>query len=175
MSTIDLSPILTPILQVVGIGLAGLAAALIQRALARVNISITDAQRQQLEDAAAKSLQAGIGLMTDRIRAKGWDHPEVQNGAVAAAANYAIAKFPAALAAVGIDVSNPQQARAQLDGILNRKFPEEATKAAASPVTPPAPAMPAPSVAGALTANTVATRENTAATEAATNASTPSA
>jgi len=140
---IDLSTIETQTLQALGIVLMAGLGWVMQRVLARLEISLSDAQKAEMEDVAGKALTYGITQAQGRIKAEGWDSVSVKNAVVATAASYAVAQFPGAMANAGFDISTPSAASAtagKLTGILTRKFPEMVTAAAASPATPPAPA-----------------------------------
>jgi hypothetical protein len=147
---IDLSTIESQLLQALGIVLMAGLGWVMQRVLARLKISLSDAQKAEMEDVAGKALTYGITQAQTKIKAQGWDSINVKDTVVATAAGYMVAQFPGAMANAGFDISTPQAAHettGKLMGILTRKFPEMATVAAASPATPPAPASIVPAVA----------------------------
>jgi hypothetical protein len=140
----DLTSVETQLLQALGVILLAIAIAAGRVILKKLNIQLTDAQKAELEDVAAKSVTAGIVKSQDLIREKGWDHADVKNVVVAHAIDYAIQKFPDAMARSGIDADKPVQSAEKLADLMERKFPEAATAAAASPVTPLDPASTPP-------------------------------
>lgn len=147
---IDLSTIETQLLQALGIALMAGLGWVMQRVLARLKISLSDAQKAEMEDVAGKALTYGITQAQAKIKAQGWDSVNVKDAVVATAASYAVAQFPGAMANAGFDISTDEAAietAGKLTGILTRKFPEMVTVAATSPATPPAPASIVPAAA----------------------------
>ena len=147
---IDLSTIESQLLQALGIVLMAGLGWVMQRVLARLKISLSDAQKAEMEDVAGKALTYGITQAQAKIKAQGWDSVNVKDTVIATAAATAVAQFPGAMANAGFDISTPAAASATADKltvILTRKFPEMAAKAAASPATPPAPASIVPAEA----------------------------
>lgn len=136
---VDLSSLEQQALQVLGAVILGIGIVAGKRFLAWMNYKVTDAQKLEMEDVTGKALQYGISKTTDMIKARGWDHPDVKSQVIAEALEYAKDKFPGALARAGIDTTDPLATAQQMSGILERKFPEAATVAVASPVTPPHP------------------------------------
>lgn len=105
----------------------------------------TDASAQQVaafDGALGKALQFGVTASEDLIRAKGWDHVDVKSQVVGIALNTMVARFPGALAAVGLsaNLGDPANQKAIQDA-LQRALPAAFTVAAASPATPPAPSL----------------------------------
>ena len=137
--TFDLTGIETQILTGVGIAIGGMLIAFGQRLLAWMNVKLSVAQKAELEDNAGKALAFGISQAQHEIAAKGWDHIDVKDHVLAAATAYAIDKFPDSLARVGVDTSKPIEATQKLADVMERKFPEAVTVAAASPATPEVP------------------------------------
>lgn len=139
-TTIDLSPILTPILQAVGIAAGAIITAVVSWVLAKFGNKLSAQTRAQIGDnldsMAMKSISAAVMASQDKIKSLGWDHPQVQSQIVAIGAQYAISKFTATLAQAGIDPSTPQGAQAVHD-LVNRALPAGTAAAAASPTTPP--------------------------------------
>ncbi len=138
MSTFDLSGVQAQLLQTLAIVVLGVLVAIGRLVLKKLNISLTDDQKSELEDVASKSLTWGITQSEALIKAKGWDHIAVKNAVVAAAIGYAIEKFPDAMKRSGIDTSNPAAAAEKLSGVMNRVLPNAVAQAADSPATPPA-------------------------------------
>jgi hypothetical protein len=143
-TTIDISQILTPLLQVICTALVAVLIWASERAIAWLNVKMSAAhlevsasQTAQFDDAIRKSMTFGLGQMHEKIQALGWDHPTVKSSAVALALDYATAHFPGALAAVGIDIKNPTATAAFVTAALNRSFPAVAKTVADSPATPP--------------------------------------
>jgi hypothetical protein len=140
--------ILTDLIEVAGLvilSVGGAFAAIIAAKLRqKYGIEVSAAQQAQIEDVAKKAVTWGITESTRAIAQKGWDHPEVHNAIVQQAADYAIAKFPDAMANAGLDISTPAARSATAanlaNGIMQRVLPDAMSTAAASPATPPAPA-----------------------------------
>jgi uncharacterized protein with gpF-like domain len=146
--TLDLSQIEQQILMLIaGLILAILTVAA-KRFMSWLGIKQTDAQMAQLDDVAGKALTYGVTQAQATIKAKGWDHVDVKDQVVATAAQYAVQKFPDALKGAGIDTTSVNAAANDLQGVLQRKFPEVAAVMVTSPATPPGPpplaAVPAP-------------------------------
>lgn len=114
----DLSTLEADFLQ----GLAGLVLMfllyLMQRGSAWLKIKLSDAQKAEMEDVAAKALTWGVTQSETLIKAKGWDHAEVQNAVVAAATRYAVTKFPDAIKRTGLDLSNPEATAASIQDVM---------------------------------------------------------
>lgn len=141
MTAIDLSPILTPVLTVVGIALASVATWAIGRLGQKLGIQANGAAMQNLDSAATKAVQAAVMATQDQIRAKSWDHPDVQNALVAYGAQYLVTQFAGTLAQSGIDPST-SAGSAAIANIVTRALPAGVAVAAASPVTPPVTSSP---------------------------------
>jgi hypothetical protein len=96
---IDFGPLFTlvvwPTLSVVFLALAGVIAARIQK---KFGIEV---DKKTIETA----VQAGLQLAQSKVASSNINSVTVQNGIVAAAANYAIAHVPDALKNIGVDVS----------------------------------------------------------------------
>lgn len=146
-TAIDLSPILTPILQAVGIAAGAIITAFVSWALAKWGGKL-DAQTkaqigENLDSVAMKAISAGVMASQQEIKDRGWDHTVTQSKIVAEGADYAIRKFSATLNQAGIDPTTPAGAQAVHD-LINRALPAGTAAAAASPTTPPVPAAPTP-------------------------------
>ena len=138
--TVDLSPVLTPLMQLAGLGLMVVGGVVLRRLAAKLGLDANSTIAKQLDDALDKSIAAGAMSASDMIKSRGWDHPEVKNVVVASAARYLAAQWPGLLKKAGIDVNNPAYARERIAALLTRAFPTAMAPIAASPVTPPAPA-----------------------------------
>lgn len=136
---IDLTQIEQQLLQIIAIIILTILGFIGKRILAWMGIKLSDAGKAELEDAVGKSLTYGLAKSTDLIKAKGWDHADVKNKTIQEGLAYVLAKFPDAMARAGIDSNNPVEVFQKLSGLMERKFPEAVTLAAASPATPPAP------------------------------------
>lgn len=134
-STIDLTPVLTPLIQIAGIALATLAGWVLTRLAQKFGIQGNTASMQNIDDAAMKSIQAAVMASQQTIALKGWDHVQTQNQLVAIAATY-MPKFKTTLAQAGIDPGT-EQGKASIRDIITRALPAGVTQAAASPTTPP--------------------------------------
>ena len=141
----DLSPIEQPIIALAGVVVTAAAGWLAQRVAAYLGIKKNDAAMQSFDAALTRAVQAGASGAQGLIKQKGWDHVDVKNAVIAAAAPIAIARFAPALASIGLDPSDPHGATtAYVTAELNRVFPTAMTGVAASPVTPPTPPATAP-------------------------------
>lgn len=146
--SVDLSPILSTLIQLGAIALMALGGVAIQRLATKLGLDARGAVAQQLDDALNKSIAAGAMSASEVIRERGWDHPVVKNLVVGGAAQYLALKWPDLLKKAGIDAGNPAYARDEILALLNRAYPTAMAPIAASPVTPPA----TPAVAAATTA-----------------------
>jgi hypothetical protein len=136
-SSIDISPITNALLAVAGTALLAVGTWAVGRAARWMNLQSNATAVSAFDDALGKALAAGLQSSSALIAQKGWDHIDVKNATLAAAAPILVAKFPDALKGVGIDVSDPSQTAAKVTAALDRAFPAAVTKAAASPATPP--------------------------------------
>lgn len=133
--TLDLTPILTPLLQLAGIALAAGATWAVGRAASYFHISAQNTAIQAFDDALVRSIHAGAGAAADAIKANGYDHVDVQSQIVAWAAPYAMEKFGPALKNIGLDPNDPAATTRYITDELNRVFPAAITLYAASPAT----------------------------------------
>lgn len=153
MTSIDISTIETQILQAVGIVVASAIGWGVKRWLDKMGIEETQAQTATFDDMGRKVLDYAISKAQDKIAANGWDHVQTKGEIIAVAAQQAIAKFPDAMKAVGIDPAAPGATEALVDGLLTRQFPDRMAVAAASPATPPVAAAPPQVVVVPVAAN----------------------
>ena len=137
--TVDLSPLLSSLVQVGALALMALGGVAIQRLSTKLGLDAHAALTKQLDDALNKSIAAGAMDATSLIKARGWDHPDVKSAVLASAAAYLMAMWPGLLKSAGIDLGNPAYAQAKIAALLTRAFPAAMTPIAASPATPPAP------------------------------------
>jgi hypothetical protein len=138
-TTAYFDPIIQTVLQGLAVAIAGGIIWLIKRGLAYLGLKISADQADAYSDALTKLVQSGAAkLDNDVIVAKGWDHVDVKNATIANALNGAAAKFPEALAGVGLDPAAPDF-NAKLQAGLERVYATAMIPVAASPVTPPAP------------------------------------
>jgi hypothetical protein len=135
---VDLSPVITPLLSVVGIALATAATWALTKLGQKWGIDKNTAVMANLNTAAMNGISAAVMAAQQQIKAKGWDHPEVQNALVATAASYVADKFPDTLAKAGLDPSTTQ-GQQDIRDLVTRALPAGVAAAAASPTTPPVP------------------------------------
>lgn len=149
MTSIDLSPILTPVLQVVGIALAAFAAWALKNLAQKLGIQANSAALANIDAAAAQAIQTGVMASQDVIKAKNWDHVDTQNAIIASAATALVETGSKALSDFGIDPSTPAGAAAVTE-LVTRALPAGVAVAAASPTTPPVPDDQKPTVQSLL-------------------------
>lgn len=143
MSVVDLSPILTPLLQVAGIALGMIGAWVLTRLAQKLGVQKNGVAMQNLDDAAMKSIQSAVMATQPVIKQLGWDHPSTQSQMVAMAGNYLAGKFQQTLKQSGIDPATPD-GQAKIKDLITRALPVGVAVAAASPTTPDKPATAAP-------------------------------
>ena len=103
-------------------------------------LQINASQIAQFDDALSKSITFGVTAAQSAIKAKGWDHIDVQNQVLGTALNYAVTNFPTALAGVGLSANTGDPHNLEtIKNALKRAFPDAMAKASASPATPPTP------------------------------------
>lgn len=142
-TAIDLSPVLTPILQVIGIAAGTIVTAFVSWALAKWGGKLSAETKAQLtanlDDAAMKAISAGVMASQVEIKAKGYDHVDVQNKIVLESTRYFIEKFQDRLKVIGADPSTPEGQK-NIHDLINRALPAGVAAVATSPTTPAAPA-----------------------------------
>lgn len=137
---VDISGIETDVLQALAGVLLGFGIWLIKVLAAHFSQVISSAQVQAWDDALNKLLALGFSKSNELIKDKGWDHVDVKNAVIGVAASEAASKFPAALKGVGINPTNlTAVAETKIQDALTRAYPNAASSAAYSVVTPPAP------------------------------------
>jgi hypothetical protein len=141
--TVDLTPIITPLLSLAGLGVSAFGMYALQRVAAKFNIQISSTQLNNLNASLIKAIAAG-GMAAESMAAvKGWDHPDVKNAVVAGALQFLADHADVALKQAGLDpVANASTITAHLQALLPTALPA----VAASPVTtngpPPVPPRP---------------------------------
>jgi hypothetical protein len=140
---VDVSPVVQSVIGLCAVALTVLGGIALQVVAAKWKVQLSASQSAEFDAALSKALTYGATTADAEIRAKGWDHPDVKNAVVATALTYAVAKFPDAIAAVGLstDLTNPTNV-ATITAALQRALPAAMLTASASPATPPAPATP---------------------------------
>jgi hypothetical protein len=144
---VDISPLTNAAMQILGwvvLAVGGILVTLISLKLNTwLGVKITAGNQAAFNAALNHSVTFGITQAEGAIKAKGWDDPTVKNVVLATALSAVTAKFPDALAAVGItgDLNSPANV-ALVQEALQRALPAAALTASASPSTPPAPTPP---------------------------------
>jgi hypothetical protein len=133
---LDLSPIISALLQLAATAILGAGSYAIPRIVRWLGLKESAQARAALDSALHKAVTYGLQQSQTLIKEKGWDHPEVRDAALAEAANYMTNRFADTLKAVGTDVAKPEAVDA-VRGALERAFPGAAADAADSPATPP--------------------------------------
>lgn len=132
---IDLSAIETELLQALGIVLTTVIIWGIRTIIAHLKIKNASQIQDALDDAAMKGISFAVMQTQQEIKAKGWDHPTVQNALIAQGATYVATKFPDMLANAGVDPTTVEGRKAISD-LVTRALPAGTAAAAASPTTP---------------------------------------
>lgn len=140
-TTAYLDPIIQTVLQVMAMAIASVAIWAITRVAQHFGLKVSAEQSAQFDGALTKLVQSGVAKANDLIEAHGWDHVAVKNATIAGAMTGAAAKFPDALAGVGLSPDDPAFGQ-KLREALERIYPAAMAEVAASPATPPAPAPP---------------------------------
>lgn len=132
----DISGLINELLQ--GLGVVVLAVLLLagKVAVQWMGLKLTADQASTLDTVAGNALDWAISRASTEIAAKGWDHPAVKSGILAAALGYAQDNAAAGLRKAGIDTSTRLASATALAPVLERSFSHAVTKAAASPATP---------------------------------------
>lgn len=130
VSTIDLSPILTPALQLGGLILTGIASWALTLVAAHFKVSTNSALFQNLLSAIDRGISYGQQVAQTKADALG--KITTQNAVVAEAANYVVSKMPSTMAALGIT-------QAHVADLVLAKLPANPTPAQAQAAAAPAP------------------------------------
>jgi hypothetical protein len=128
-----------PLLAALSVTIASLLTAALAKWLSRLGIDLSQAQKNELQDAAIKALQWAVMKAIPLIAQLGWAHPDVRKSVIFDAAQYMKEKFPDTVkrSAKQNDINEEQIDTALLQPILTRLVPQVFTEAAASPATPP--------------------------------------
>lgn len=99
-TTIDLAPVLTPLIQIAGIALAGVVTWLAGRAATYFHVSTQNALLQRVVDIADRGIAYGQQVVTEKVAAGA--KVDVKNAVLAEATNYVLTKAPDAVASLGM-------------------------------------------------------------------------
>lgn len=99
-TTIDLAPVIEPILQVAGVLLAGVLMWGAKKGADFFKIKLSDSHRAVLQDAIDRGVSFGVGKAKKQL--EGGVRIDVKHEAVAMAANYVLARTPDALNHFGV-------------------------------------------------------------------------
>jgi hypothetical protein len=135
---IDLTQPINLILLAVASGVAAVVSAVLMKIAKKIGISNDTAMMANIDAVAQKGISFAVMAAQEQIKAKGWDHPEVQNQLIAGAAQYVADNFQGTLAKAGIDPTTPE-GTATIKNIVTRALPAGTAAAEASPTTPAAP------------------------------------
>jgi hypothetical protein len=133
---LDLSPIISSIMQLAATAILAAGGYAIPRVLRWLGLKESEQARAALDSALHTAVTYGLQQSQSLIKSMGWDSVEVRDAALAEAATYLTDRFADTLKAVGTDPARPEAA-AQVRGALERAFPKAAAEAADSPATPP--------------------------------------
>jgi hypothetical protein len=134
----DLSSLTNELLQALGIVVLAMLLMGGKMLIAWMGLKLTADQASTLDTVASNALDWAIARASAEIAAKGWDHPAVKSGILAAALTYAQDNAAAGLRKAGIDTSTRLASAEALEPVLSRSFHDAMTRAAASPASPPA-------------------------------------
>lgn len=137
--TVDLSPILSSLVQLGALALMAVGGWAIQRFAAKMKVDTDSALVRKLDDALNKSIAAGATGLNNEIKQKGWDHPDVKNAVIRAGAAYLTNNWPDLLKEVGIPPGGSTSTYMKIQSLLDRAFPTAIGPVANSPATPPIP------------------------------------
>ena len=137
MQSINLAPIITPLLELAATVVFAIGGWGITRLTTWLGLKNTDQINKNLESALQKAVTYGLQQTQTRIRAEGWDSLNVKNQALQSALPYMTERFQDTLRLAGVNTSDPDATKAAVLGALDRIFPAAAAAAAASPATPP--------------------------------------
>lgn len=139
--SIDLTPLVQAAVSLAVIPIGAVGSWALARLGQRFGIQISDAQRDRLELAIEKSVQAGGMMLEQTAAAQGWEHPEFRSQVIETGLGYLVQHFPEALQRCGLDPANTADA-AKLRDALTRAFPIAIAPVAASPATTNGPVAP---------------------------------
>jgi hypothetical protein len=137
--SVDLSSIEQAVIGLCGVTITVFGSLALRALAAKFHVQLTASQTLMFDDALSKAATYGVVAANDEIKAKGWDHPEVKNAILEKALTYVVAKFPDALAGVGLSnkSDDPENIKA-ITAALERVIPSATLAASESPSTPPA-------------------------------------
>lgn len=144
----DIHDIELQILQLLALIIGSLIILALKRMLSYLHIQLDANRSAALEAAVNKAMTFGVTQADAEIRAKGWDHPDVKNSVLQFGLVQLGSAFGDTLSRAGIELDDPI-CRLQLESMMERMWPDIATRAAASPVTPAAPTPVAAAVVSA--------------------------
>lgn len=133
--TIDLSPILTPLIEAAGLVVTVIVGWAVKRLATKLGVEANSAALANVDAAAMKAIAAGVMATQDQIKAKGYDHADVQNAIAASAVTALVSESKQALTDFGIDPST-DAGKASIAALVERTLPDGVAAAAASPTTP---------------------------------------
>lgn len=115
---------------------------LLKRAIAFFGIQLTADRNKLLESTVNKGMTWAVTAADDVIREKGWDHIDSKNVVINTALPAIQERFAETMTKLGVDLSNPED-REKLAEMMERMWPDVASRLSASPTTPPAPVISA--------------------------------
>lgn len=134
-TVVDVSPVLDLVIKLL-VALALLVGSwLLHWLVRRVKLLNNAGFQAAWTDALDKSLTWAATQSTAIIKAKGWDHPDTHAAVIATAAEYLLAKFPAALAGVGLSANS---VAADVLAALQRQLPATFATLVNNPALPAA-------------------------------------
>jgi hypothetical protein len=129
--------------------ISAILCAMLWKLAAKFGVQASAADQAKLNDETKAALTVGAVKAADLIAARGWDHVDVHNQVLADAATYFLQRFPDRATAIAeqAGVAAPAVPSAAKDTAIKEtlmaRLPDAMNEAAASPATPPVPAVPA--------------------------------
>lgn len=145
MTGIDVAQIEHEILQLLTMAVGGALLWLLKQAIGYLGHTLTADKQHALNVAVDKMMTFGVAKADALIRARGWDHIDTQNAVLNFALPALKTKFEDTLSANGIDLRKDAD-RIRIVEMMQRMWPDIATRLAKSPATAPAEDPPLPHI-----------------------------
>lgn len=146
MTGIDVAQIEHEILQLLTMAVGAGILWLLKMAIAYLGHTLTADRQHALNIAVDKMMTFGVAKADTWIRDRGWDHIDSQNAVINFALPALKTKFEDTLSANGIDLRKDAD-RVRIVEMMQRMWPDIATRLAKSPTTAPAEDPPLPHIA----------------------------
>jgi hypothetical protein len=130
------------VIQFVGLVISALLSWLLVQVMRWMQLKLRADHLAMLQASIDKAMTLAVMRAEQKIHETGWASIETRSEVIAQTIPILEEKFKETLAANGINLNDEESRRKLLDQI-QRQMPDVFTRAAASPVTPPAPVLPA--------------------------------